>query len=384
MRVRNFRRQFPNLWQRSSCAVLLLVLIEVLFFLGTVPAHAATTVRTITAQPADGFEARRLYAGRTVAGRASELGFKHGGELARLHVDIGDRVALGEPLADLNTRSLEARLAEARADVSLAAANLRAQEAETRLARQTEARFRSLRERGHASEQVYDEQRLALAAREAQLAVAAATLERAEASERSALVALEEARIVAPFEGIVQARYFDEGAQVRSGTPVIRLVEAGNQEAHVGIPDTMAGVLTPGETYTVRWSGRPFTAELRALLPEIDAESRTLSAVLRLTDQSLPVGAVVELELEQTVTAAGFWVPLSALTESDRGLWGVFVVGADETVERRMVEVVHAEAERAFVRGTVAPGDRIVSTGVQRLVPGQQVALTPAAVTAAD
>ena len=145
MRVRNLRRQFPNLWQRSSCAVLLLVLIEVLWILGTVPAHAATTVRTITAQPTDGFEARRLYAGRTVAGRASELGFKHGGELARLHVDIGDRVPLGEPMADLDTRSLEARLAEARADVSLAAANLKAQEAETRLARQTEARFRSLR-----------------------------------------------------------------------------------------------------------------------------------------------------------------------------------------------------------------------------------------------
>lgn len=42
-------------------------------------------------------------------------------------------------------------------------------------------------------------------------------------------------------------------------------------------------------------------------------------------------------------------------------------------VERRTVEVVHTEEDRALVRGTVYPGDRIVVDGLHRVVPGQRV-----------
>ncbi len=44
-------------------------------------------------------------------------------------------------------------------------------------------------------------------------------------------------------------------------------------------------------------------------------------------------------------------------------------------VERHLVELVHTEAARAFVRGTLETSDRVVSTGVQRIVPGQLVTL---------
>ena len=64
---------------------------------------------------------------------------------------------------------------------------------------------------------------------------------------------------------------------------------------------------------------------------------------------------------------------LAALTESDRGLWGVYVVNDQSRVERRLVEIIHTESERAYVRGTLENDDRIVRTGVQRIVPGQQV-----------
>ena len=60
---------------------------------------------------------------------------------------------------------------------------------------------------------------------------------------------------------------------------------------------------------------------------------------------------MVELLLEQRVQTPGFWLPVSALTASDRGLWGVYVVNAENLIERRLVEVIHNEASRAFVRG---------------------------------
>ena len=89
----------------------------------------------------------------------------------------------------------------------------------------------------------------------------------------------------------------------------------------------------------------------------------------------MPFGVVVELELTYRVDTSGFWLPLTSLTESDRGLWGVYVVGQTSHAERRLVDVLHIEAERAFVRGTLEAGDRIIADGVQRIVPGQQVSL---------
>lgn len=42
-------------------------------------------------------------------------------------------------------------------------------------------------------------------------------------------------------------------------------------------------------------------------------------------------------------------------------------------VRREAVEVLHAETERAFVRGTLETSDQIIAHGLQRVVPGQRV-----------
>ena len=42
-------------------------------------------------------------------------------------------------------------------------------------------------------------------------------------------------------------------------------------------------------------------------------------------------------------------------------------------LEQRSVEVLHQESDRVLVRGTIKEGDRIVSSGIHRLVPGQVV-----------
>jgi RND family efflux transporter MFP subunit len=379
MRVRLLRREFGGFWRGMSRLAAPLVVIEViLLLLVSRHADAAVQVAWVQAEPAERYETLRVYAGRTVPGRVSELGFKQPGQLATVLVDDGDRVGAGQVLARLDADGLQAALRQAQAEVAVAAASLRSAEAHAELARQTEARFASLRDSGHVSEQEYDERALTLRARLAELAVAEAGLARARAARAVAEIAVDEAVLRAPFGGIVQARHRDEGAQVQPAEPVLRLVETTRVEAHVGVPDTLTAGLEPGARYPVRWNGRTLTATLASLLPEVDADTRTRTAVLELAradppETGPPLGAVVELLLQRTVEAAGFWLPLTALTEADRGLWSVYVINGDTTVERRLVEILHAEAERAYVRGTLEPGDRVVSSGAQRVVPGQRV-----------
>ncbi len=45
------------------------------------------------------------------------------------------------------------------------------------------------------------------------------------------------------------------------------------------------------------------------------------------------------------------------------------------TLKRQEVEVVQVDSDRAFVRGTIDTGTQLVSSGVRRLTPGQQVRL---------
>jgi prepilin-type processing-associated H-X9-DG protein len=51
----------------------------------------------------------------------------------------------------------------------------------------------------------------------------------------------------------------------------------------------------------------------------------------------------------------------------------VYVVGEDNKVERRSVNVLYADGQRAFVSGAIEDGEAIIASGLHRVVPGQPV-----------
>ena len=361
-----------------------LVLFGALLLPQTALAEPLTTP-VIQLQAEQAYTVERRYAGTTVARRSTELGFKRGGEVAAVYVDLGAQVERGAILAELDRQSLQAEYDRAAALVAVAVANQEAAAADAELARNTEQRMHRLHQSGHASQQVYDEARLTWRARHAQVNVANANLTSAKAALKTAAVALREAQITAPFSGRIQARYADEGSQLRGGQPLLRLVEAEHVEAHIGIPLAALGGLIQGNSYSLQLRDTQLTATLQALMPEIDSNSRTTTAVFALDSnlggelaRNIPVGAVIELAYRQPVTAQGFWLPVGSLTSAERGLWAVYVVGRDNQVQRRLVDVIHTEAERVFARGTLSDGDRLISTGINRVVPGQVVTPIPA------
>ena len=346
---------------------------SMLVLIATPQSFAELTVSYLTVTPQAEFSTNRVYAGTSRAARRAELGFKRGGEVATVMVDLGDSVAAGQLLAQLDTRALASDLRRAQSEEVLAAANRRSASAQTELAANTERRVRALRANGNVSQQAFDEAHLQYRVSRAQLEVAQASLGRAQAAVEAMEVALSEAEIRAPFGGIIQARHVDEGSQIGPGSPALSLVETSKREAHVGIPESAVTSLTVGDAYTITWQNVSASAQLRSLLPEVNPNTRTVTAVFTVADQRIPLGAVVELTLRQRVPGNGFWVPIKALTAMDRGLWGVFIIDAGNIVQQRLVEIVHNEGDRAFVRGLLSTNDRVVATGTQRIVAGQRV-----------
>ena len=344
-----------------------------LLLIATPLSFAELTVSYVTVTPQAEFSTNRVYAGTSRAARRAELGFKRGGEVATVMVDLGDSVAAGQLLAQLDTRALASDLRRAQSEEVLAAANRRSASAQTELAANTERRVRALRANGNVSQQAFDEAHLQYRVSRAQLEVAQASLGRAQAAVEAMEVALSEAEIRAPFGGVIQARHVDEGSQIGPGSPALSLVETSKREAHIGIPESAVTSLTVGDAYTINWQNVSASAQLRSLLPEVNPNTRTVTAVFTVADQRIPLGAVVELSLRQRVPGNGFWVPIEALTAMDRGLWGVFIIDAENIVQQRLVEIVHNEGDRAFVRGLLSTNDRVVATGTQRIVAGQRV-----------
>ena len=344
-----------------------------LLLIATPLSFAELTVSYVTVTPQAEFSTNRVYAGTSRAARRAELGFKRGGEVATVMVDLGDSVAAGQLLAQLDTRALASDLRRAQSEEVLAAANRRSASAQTELAANTERRVRALRANGNVSQQAFDEAHLQYRVSRAQLEVAQASLGRAQAAVEAMEVALSEAEIRAPFGGVIQARHVDEGSQIGPGSPALSLVEKSKREAHIGIPESAVTSLTVGDAYTIIWQNVSASAQLRSLLPEVNPNTRTVTAVFTVADQRIPLGAVVELSLRQRVPGNGFWVPIDALTAMDRGLWGVFIIDAENIVQQRLVEIVHNEGDRAFVRGLLSTSDRVVATGTQRIVAGQRV-----------
>lgn len=333
---------------------------------GPLVATAAPDALTVSVREAELSQTLLLddsFSGLVVARRTSQLGFSAGGRIARIRADIGDTVKAGQILAELDTRDLQANLAAARANIAEAEANYK-------LTDVTVTRQRTLFEKGHVAPQRVDEA-------QAQASAAAARIEAAKAQAETIKVAIELASIRAPFAGMVTNRMADEGAIAVPGTAMLELVEALNLEARIGLPASAASLLEIGQSHILRSDLGDVTAILRAKTGIIDQNLRTVMTVFDIADPaSVNTGAVVRISLPRIIDERGFWAPISALSESSRGLWSVYVAEAEGDnwiAQPRLVEIVHTDGQRAYVRGTVRQGDRFVIDGIARLVPGQLI-----------
>lgn len=309
------------------------------------------------------FDIQEQYTGLVTARRSSSLGFEAGGRLVDIAADVGDKVRRGQTLAKLDTRSLQAQL-----NASLA--NIREAEAALKLANATVERQTILEEKGLLASQSFDEA-------SAQAASAEARLLAAQAQAENLRVRIALSHLDAPFDGVVTRRFMDEGEIAPPGQPVLEVVEDGVLEVSVGLPLDVASRLSVGSDYPIRVEAQSFSARLRTLTGIIETNQRTMTAVFDVPeDAGISPGSVARLETQQAIEQSGMWVPVSALTESDRGLWAIYVVmkdGAHHRIEKRLVDLIHSEAERAFVRGALQDGDVFVRDGLHRLTPGMLV-----------
>jgi RND family efflux transporter MFP subunit len=328
-------------------------------------------------------ELRRTFTGTLEASAAFVVAPKVAGRIVELTVDLADSVAWNQVVARLDNAEFEQAVAQARADVDVAKANLSEAENLLQIAQREVNRIESLSKRGVSSESQMDTAMGELLARQAQRQVTEAELARAEAELQSARIRLGYTEIAAGWSGengeqrVVAERFVDEGETVSANAPLLEIVDLDPITAVFFVTERDYALLKQGqkvELQTDAYPGERFSGSVRRIAPVFRENTRQARVELGVENSDLRlkpgmfVRATVVLDrVEETLS-----IPAQALTRR-KGSQGVFLVSDDAaSVTWTPVTPGIREGERLEIRDTAISGD-VVTLGQQLLDDGSAI-----------
>src|SRR5215471_7205870 len=310
----------------------------------------------------------RAFPGQAEANEEAELSFRVGGSLIELFANIGDTVKKGQVLANLDPTDFQVRLRDAEAELSSAEANLE-------VAKVMLTHSRNLFQQ-KAGPQV-DVDRAAAQVESANANVAALRTKRDIAQSE-----LSYAQLIAPFDGIIAARYAQNFQTVQARQPILRLLDTSRIKFGVDLPETAMPLLPYAKEIWVTFQAVPGN-RLPATIQEVSHEASRSTRTYRLTvlmDQPpgvriLPgMSGELRARLEPPSTEPNAMEVLaSALFEgTDRATYVWLVDTSTGTVHRQQVKTLRPTTVGFLVEGLKA-GQTIVTAGVHYLKDGQKV-----------
>jgi RND family efflux transporter MFP subunit len=256
---------------------------------GLLARHDAPTTATHPAPsaalraPAEA-RAEAAFTGLVVPAESVDLAAHADGRIESIAVRLGDRVLRGQPLAVMDTRSLRDDLAMAEASLAAARAAVDRAELEQKVAHSRFERRRALTGTSLSDEEVAQAESEADLAGP-RLAAARAAVKERESHAHQLFQALEDAVLVAPFDGSVAARYLDPPAQVTRGAPVLRVVRTGDARLRFAVDEAHWPRVAEGTAVDAQIEGGPRLAgTVEKVAPEVDPSSRLVFVEARLDD----------------------------------------------------------------------------------------------------
>jgi len=324
-----------------------------------------------------------------------------GGQIVQVHFKEGQEVGKGELLFTIDPRPFEAALRQAEAaliqrlaEVQQAQANTERDLAQLENARVQESRYRVLVEKELVAREQYDQLRTSLAAMEATVAADRAAVENAKASALASQALVDNARlqlaytlIRAPIDGRTGNVMVQPGNVVKGNddNPIVVINQVHPIYVSFSIPEQHLGDVKKYRAEgSLRVEVRPphqaqtlATGALTFINNAVDQATATiqLKATFANTDNALWPGQFVDVVLTLTSRTA-IVVPSQAIQPGQQGPF-VFVVKADQTVESRRIVVGTRLGAETIIEQGLRGGERVVTDGQLRLVPGAKVEIKP-------
>lgn len=260
------------------------------------------------------------------------------GEVRRVTVREGERVAAGQLLAEIDTVDLQARL-----DAQVAA--LEEAKARLSIAAKNRDNAQKLLQQGFIAQNAFDTTQSGFEA-------AAAAVNSAEAQVRLARNATQDAVVRAPIGGIVAKKMVNAGEKVSVDSPIVTIVDLAKMEIEAPAPAAEIPGLRIGQTAAFRVDGfgeRTFAGRLERINPTTEPGSRSITVYLSVgnEDGALKGGMFAKGSLILDRSAPAPTIPASAVRE-EAGQTYVFTVEQGK-VARRPVRLGLREEQSGLV-----------------------------------
>lgn len=292
----------------------------------------------------------------------AEVAPKVDGRVEKVFVKEGDKVTKGQVLATLEQVDTDAEVLKARGEYIEAKTNLR------KASRDLE-RYEKLFQAGAVSEQTVDDYRFAKENAEAQLDAALGNLRGKESS-------LSGTNIVAPADGIVAKRYFQEGYYAKAGTPLFAIADISTLKTVINIPEgQIAGVAVGNKANIVlhAFNNREIIGEITSIAPVADLPAHTFSTEVSVENpEGLRAGVFATVKLVAEPRDNVLTIPVHAIVMRDDQKT-VYVVDAENKVSRRVLAIGYTNEEVAEVTGGLTDKEVIVTRGQNKLREGSVI-----------
>lgn len=313
---------------------------------------------------------QRVLTGETKADLTSNAAFEVSGQVIRMAVDVGDHVAKGTLLAQLDPEPYSLALRQAQSELISANADL--EDAIRKFEQQSE-----LFERRFATKTSFD-------SAEARKRSAEAAVDAAESQVALDRRNLSKTELKAPFDGVIATKLVEVFEEVSPGQTIYAL-QSGNPKVEATLPETLISVVGINQQVTVSFPplrGATVSGWIDEIAPLAgDANAYPIEIALDNPPEGLRVGMSAEIVLEFATqnTGMAFMVPYGAVKArggADTGA-SVFVFdAATGTVSEVPVAVVDVQDNVLQIVGdSLAAGDIIATAGVSFLHDGMRVTL---------
>lgn len=370
----------------------------------------------------------KVYPGRVQASQRVDLAFRVAGPLVDLPVTSGQKVAAGSIIARIDPRDFQIRLDDVSSQIDEAGANLEAMRRgrpedieklradvrkanaaltlatteydrtkaafdnaaanEFELLQRLEMRERRDAELRHATENLQIGEN---GARPEEIEAAQAAIRGLDARRTDAQASFDDAKLTAPFAGVVARRYVENFEFVEVRQPIVSLQDISNVDVVINVPESDLVTRNEEETYVAFASfegipDRQFELVLKEFATDADSATQTYEVTLTMPAPDginiLPgMTATVRAYPRQVVDgeADAYAVPLDAVPVDGVGIYYVWKLVLEEggvwAVHRADVEIGNLTGDTAVVTKGLQKGDRIAAAGVRFLREGQHVRL---------
>jgi membrane fusion protein, multidrug efflux system len=240
---------------------------------------------------------------------------------------------------------------------------------------QIDANFKLAQANHERSKQLFDEKLISQQEHDQAAAVFQANKANLDFTRRQ----LQDARIHAPFDGVMGSRQISPGQLITKNTIISWLIDLDPVKVEFHVPERFLGQVTAKQRIEVNVEAFPqerFHGEVFFVSPYVDPTNRTalIKAFIPNPKLSLKPGMFGNLDLTLVVRERSTVIPEAAITQiltNSQAI--VFSVDSENNAQMRKIKTGVRQSGSVEVLEGMQPGEKVIVEGLQKVVPGGPV-----------